>query len=146
MEIKNKKAYFSYEILDKYEVGMNLMGSEVKSIRAGKASIGEAYCFVQKGEVWIKNMNVSPYEPAATFGHEVTRVRKLLLNKREIEKITDKLKVKGNALIPLRLFNGPRGYLKMEIAVGRGKKLHDKRNTIKDREAKRTLDRIKKMR
>lgn len=133
-------------MLDKYVAGMQLMGSEVKSIRAGLASIGEAYCYLQKGEAWIRNMNVTPYNPAAVFGHEATRIRKLLLNKKELEKIEKKLKIKGNALIPLRLFNSDRGLLKLEVAVARGKKIHDKRNTIKDREAKITLDRLKNIR
>lgn len=146
VDIKNKKALFEYEILEKFTAGLQLMGSEVKSIRAGKASIGEAYCFLQRGEIWIKNMNVSPYKQAAAYGHDAVRVRKLLLNKREIDKIEKKLKVKGNALIPLKMFNSERGMLKLEIAIGRGKKLHDKRNSIKDRESKRSLDRIKKMR
>ena len=145
MEVKNKKAYFEFEILEKFVSGMVLMGSEIKSIRDARVSIQEAHCYFKKNELWVKNMNIGIYEQAAHNGHETIRERKLLLNKRELKKLNEKIREKGLTIIPLRLFITERGWVKLEIGLAKGKKIHDKRNTIKDRQSKRELDRIKKL-
>ena len=146
MDIKNKKAYFEYEILEKFVAGMQLMGSEVKSIREGKANIQESFCYFKKNELWIRGLHVSQYEQAAHYGHKALRERKLLLTKRELKKLQDKTKEKGLTIVALKLFLSGRGWVKLEIGLAKGKKIYDKRNTIKDRDAKRDLDRIKKLR
>tara|TARA_Y100001954_G_scaffold80246_1_gene88299 strand:- start:21 stop:470 length:450 start_codon:yes stop_codon:yes gene_type:complete len=146
MDIKNKKAYFEYEILEKFVAGMQLMGSEVKSIREGKANIQESFCYFKKNELWIRGLHVSEYEQAAHYGHKALRERKLLLSKRELKKLQDKTKEKGLTIVALKLFLSGRGWVKLEIGLAKGKKIYDKRNTIKDRDAKRDLDRIKKLR
>ena len=145
MEVKNKKAYFEFEILEKFVAGMVLMGSEIKSIRDGRINIQEAHCYFRKKELWVKNMNIGIYEQAAHNGHEAIRERKLLLNKKELKKLLEKTREKGLTIMPLRLFLSGRGWVKLEIGLAKGKKIHDKRNTIKDRESKRELDRIKKL-
>ena len=142
---KNKKAYFEYEILEKFVAGMQLMGSEVKSIREGKANIQESFCYFKKNELWIRGLHVSEYEQAAHYGHKALRERKLLLSKRELKKLQDKTKEKGLTIVALKLFLSGRGWVKLEIGLA-NKKIYDKRNTIKDRDAKRDLDRIKKLR
>lgn len=144
INIKNKKARYEYLIIDEFVAGMQLLGTEIKSIRAGKASIGEAYCVIQNSEVFLRNAYVDEYENGGHFNHEVRRDRKLLLNRTEITKIHKKLKTKGFTLIPLNLFVNNKGLAKVKIGVAQGKKLHDKRETIKDRDNKRALDRIKK--
>ena len=145
MEVKNKKAYFEFEILEKFVAGMVLMGSEIKSIRDGRINIQEAHCYFRKKELWVRNMNIGIYEQAAQNGHEAIRERKLLLNKKELKKLLEKTREKGLAIMPLRLFLSGRGWVKLEIGLAKGKKVHDKRNAIKDRESKRELDRIKKL-
>ena len=145
MDIKNKKAYFEYEILEKFVAGMQLMGSEVKSIREGKANIQESFCYFKKNELWIRGLHVSEYEQAAHYGHKALRERKLLLTKRELKKLQDKTKEKGLTIVALKLFLSARGWVKLEVGLAKGKKIYDKRNTIKDRDAKRDLDRIKKL-
>ena len=137
VSIKNKKASFEYEFIDKYVCGIALKGSEVKSIRMGRATLGESYCYLHEGEVFIKNMNIAQYENGSYANHEPTRIRKLLLNKKEINKIERKLQDVGITLVPVKLFSADRGFMKLEIAVAKGKKLHDKRNTIKDRDQQR---------
>lgn len=144
VNIANKKARFEYEILDTYTAGIVLTGTEIKALRMGKASIGEAYCYIRSGEIWIKEMYIGEYSFGSYNNHEPRRLRKLLLNKREINKLFDKLKNKGFTLVPLLLFINEKGYAKVKIALARGKKMHDKRNTLKDRDNKRQLDRIKK--
>ncbi|UXP30871.1 SsrA-binding protein SmpB [Reichenbachiella agarivorans] len=141
VNIQNKKARFEYEFIDKYVAGIVLRGTEIKSIKEGLASLQEAYCFVSNGELFIKGMHISVYAQGGVYNHEPLRERKLLLNKREIEKIQSKSDEKGLTLIPLRLFINPRGYAKMEIALARGKKIHDKRSSIKDKDVKRELER-----
>ena len=143
--ISNKKAHFEYEILDKFVAGMVLQGSEIKSIRKGKASVKEAYCFISNGELWIKNMNISIYEEASYANHEPLRDRKLLLNDVELAKIEKKLKDAGITIIPLKVFVNQKGWAKIEIALARGKKLFDKREDIKKKDVDRQLDRIKKV-
>jgi SsrA-binding protein len=144
LNIRNKKAGFEYEFLDHYTAGIVLKGTEIKSIRLGKASINEAYCYVEKGEVFIKNMHISPYENASFYKHDPKSVRKLLLNKHEIYKIFNKVKIEGITLIPLKVFMSGAGRAKVDIAVVRGKKLYDKRQDIKEKDAKRELGRIMK--
>jgi SsrA-binding protein len=144
INIKNKKANFLYELVDKYTAGMQLTGGEIKSIRAGKASIMEAYCFIKRNELWVKSMHISPYLPASYNNAPPTRDRKLLLNKAELEKIEKQLKNKGLTIIPLKIFISESGYAKIDIAVARGKKLHDKRDDLKAKDDKRAMDRAMK--
>jgi len=141
--INNKKARFEYEILETFTAGLVLQGSEIKSIRKGKASIKEAYCFVEKGEVYTKNMHISPYEEAAQANHEPLRERKLLLNIQEIKKIERKLRDVGITIVPLKVFVNKKGWAKMEIALARGKKLYDKREDIKRKDEERQMSRSK---
>lgn len=145
IDIKNRKARFQYEILDKYTAGIKLAGTEIKSIREGKAGIAESFCeFNDEGELFAINVDIQPYSHATHFNHEPKRSRKLLLNKRELKKLQKEVRNTGLTIIPLRLFINERGLAKLDIALAKGKKLHDKRETIKDRENKRKLDRIKK--
>jgi SsrA-binding protein len=141
INIKNKKAYFEYEFIDKFIAGIILTGTEIKSIRAGKANLSDAWCYFAKEELWVKNLNISAYERGTHYNHEPLRERKLLLNKKEISKLHGKIKERGFTIIPLRLFISDRGFAKLEIALAKGKKVHDKRDTIKDREARREIDR-----
>lgn len=144
ISIKNKKAFFEYEILDKYVCGIQLFGTEVKSIRESKASIKEGYCYIDKGEVFIKGMNVTEYSHGGYVNHEPLRVRKLLLNRTEINKLEKKIKDKGIAIVPLHLFINEKGLVKLEIALAKGKKLFDKRETLKSKDVKRDMDRALK--
>ncbi len=145
INIKNKKAKFQYEILDKYTAGIVLSGTEIKSIRASKASIAESFCeFNEQGELFVINMTIEEYLYGTYYNHKPKASRKLLLNKRELKKLEKEVKNTGLTIIPLRLFINDKGYAKLVIALGRGKKLFDKRETIKDRENKVRLDRIKK--
>jgi len=141
MEIKNRSAYFEYFIDDKYTAGIMLTGTEVKSLRTGKASFNDSYCIFSKGELWIKSFHIAEYTFGNVNNHEPLRERKLLLNKRELKKIETKLKEKGYTLIPLRLFFNEKNLAKVEIGLGKGKKLHDKRETIKQRDTDREIKR-----
>lgn len=141
VNIRNRKASFEYELIDKYEAGIKLTGPEIKSIRAGKASIAEAYCFMKDAELWIKGMHISAYEPASYNNINPTRDRKLLLNKKEINKLQKDLTNKGFTIVPLRLYIADSGYAKIEIALAKGKKLHDKRQDLKEKDDKRAMDR-----
>ncbi|MGV6862389.1 MAG: SsrA-binding protein SmpB [Putridiphycobacter sp.] len=144
IDIKNKKARFEYEFLDDYTAGIVLTGTEIKSIRNGKASIVESYCTIQDGECFIRNMYVAEYENGSYFNHEPRRDRKLLLNRQEIKKLEKKLIDKGLTIVPSRLFLSDKNLVKINIHLARGKKLHDKRQTMKDRDTKRDLDRVMK--
>ena len=144
IHIKNKKARFEYAFIETFTAGLQLVGTEIKSIRAGKASIAEAYCTVADNEAWIRNMYVQEYENGGYVNHAPRRERKLLLRRTEINKIAKNLKTKGLTVVPVRLFLSENGYAKLEIALAQGKKTHDKRNTIKDRDTKRELDRVMK--
>ena len=137
---RSKKAHFNYELLERYEAGIVLLGSEVKSIRNGKVSINEAYARVRGGEVWLINSDISPYECSALNNHEPKRQRKLLLKKREIGKIIGKTKERGLTLVPVSLYFKD-GFVKVEIALARGKRKYDKRESIQKREADRDLRR-----
>lgn len=143
INIKNRRASYEYELIDKYVAGMQLMGTEIKSIREGKATISEAYCFFRKEELWVKQMNISPYTQGTHYNHEQTRERKLLLNKQELKKLLAKTEEKGMSIVPLRLFISDRGFAKLQIALAKGKKVHDKRDSIKERDVKRDLQRMK---
>jgi SsrA-binding protein len=143
INIRNRQATFQYEILDKYVAGIALTGTEIKSIREGKANLQDGYCYISNGEVFVKGINITPYAQGTHYNHEATRERKLLLKKSEINKLEGKVEEKGLTLVPLRLFINERGFAKLEIALGKGKKLHDKRESIKEREAKRELSKMK---
>ncbi len=140
---RNRKAYFEFEILDRYEAGLVLMGSEVKGLRERGASINDAYATLRSGEMWLIGLHIPEYWNAGSFGHDVGRERKLLLHRQEIEKMAVRISEKGLAIIPLRLYF-KEGRAKIEIGVGRGKTLYDKRRTIAERDSKRDLDRIGK--
>jgi len=145
INIKNKKAKFEYEFLETLVAGIVLSGTEIKSIRLGKASIAEGFCeFNDKGELFVINMQVDEYSHASHFNHKPKASRKLLLNKQELKKLGKEMKTSGLTIIPLTLFVNDRGLAKLKIALAKGKKLYDKRETIKDRDNKRNLDRVKK--
>ena len=145
INIQNKKARFEYEILDKYTAGIVLTGTEIKSIRNSKASIAESFCeFNDRGELFVVNMYIEEYLYGNYQNHRPRAERKLLLNKRELKKLNREVKNSGLTIVPLKLFINDKGFAKLIIALAKGKKLHDKRETIKDRDNKRDLDRIKK--
>jgi SsrA-binding protein len=141
MEIKNRQAYFEYFIDDKYIAGIVLTGTEVKSLRQGKASFNDSYCIFHKGELLIRSFHISEYSHGTVNNHDPIRERKLLLNRRELKKLEAKIKEKGYTIIPLRLFFNEKNLAKLEIGLGKGKKLHDKRETIKQRDTERELKR-----
>lgn len=143
-EINNRSAYHHYFIEAKYEAGMVLLGTEVKSLREGKASFNDSYCLVHKGEIWVKSLHIAQYSHGTVNNHDPVRDRKLLLQKREIKKIEAKLKEKGCTLIPLSIFFNDKGLAKMEIGLAKGKKLHDKRETIKQKDVEREMKRYLK--
>ena len=144
MEIKNRAAYHEYFIDAKYEAGMVLLGTEVKSLREGKASFNDAYCLIHKGEVWLKSMHIAEYALGTTNNHDPIRDRKLLLQKREINRISGKLKEKGYTLVPLRIWFNEKNLAKIEIGLAKGKKLHDKRESLKQKDAEREMKRFLK--
>jgi SsrA-binding protein len=144
VNIKNKRAYFEYEILEKFVAGLQLVGTEIKSIRNSKASIVESYCRFQGNELYVINMNISEYDFGNINNHAARRDRKLLLSKKELEKMQKKIKESGFTIVPLKLFVNERGLAKLEIGLARGKKLHDKRETLKQKDAKRDIDRAMK--
>jgi len=145
VEIKNRKAKYEYHIIQTYEAGIVLTGTEVKSIREGKANINEAYCqFDKNNELWIKNMHISEYKLGYHYNHEPKRDRKLLLKKSEIKKLYRRVLEKGNTIVPLRVYFSERGLVKIEIAAAQGKKAYDKRHTIKEKDMKRDKSRFDK--
>lgn len=143
MEIKNRSAYFEYAIDDKYIAGMVLTGTEVKSLRSGKASFNDSYCLFMDNELWVRSLHIAEYELGTHYNHNPLRDRKLLLNKKELKKLAAKVKEKGYTIIPLRIFFTEEGKAKMEIGLGKGKKLHDKRESIKQRDTERELKRLR---
>lgn len=143
INIKNKQAHFQYELIDKFVAGIVLKGTEIKSIREGKVNLQDGYCYMNNGELFAKGINISPYEQGTHYNHEAARERKLLIKRSELRKLDGKVEEKGFTLVPIRLFINERGLAKLEIALARGKKLHDKRESIKDRDVKRELARIK---
>lgn len=142
ISIKNRKARFEYHFLDTYLAGLKLMGTEIKSIREGKVNLQEAYCYFNNNELFIKQMHISPYSQGTHYNHEPTRERKLLLKKKELAKLESKMSEKGLTIVPTRLFINDRGLAKLEIALAQGKKLFDKRDDIKQRDANRELKRM----
>lgn len=146
IHIKNKKAHFNYEITDLYVAGIQLTGTEIKSVRDSKVSINEAYCVIIKGEIFVKNMSIAIYEQASYNNHDPLRLRKLLLNKTEIAKIERGVKEKKLTIIPTRLFINDKGKAKLEIGMARGKKMYDKREDIKKKDLKRDADHVEKIR
>ena len=144
VSIKNRKAKFNYEFLDKYTAGIKLAGTEIKAIREGKANIAESFCEFNNHELFVINMHVEEYSHATHFNHNPKSERKLLLQKRELRKLEKEVTDSGLTIIPLKMFINDRGLAKLQIALAKGKKLYDKRDTIKDRDNKRRLDRIQK--
>ncbi|MBL7762723.1 MAG: SsrA-binding protein SmpB [Chitinophagaceae bacterium] len=143
-EIKNRSAYHEYFIEAKYEAGIALLGTEVKSLREGKASFNDSYCLLHGGEIWIRSLHIAEYSHGTVNNHDPVRERKLLLQKREIKKIEASLKEKGFTLVPLRLYFNEKSLVKVEIGLAKGKKLHDKRETIKQKDAEREMKRYLK--
>ncbi|MCB9257150.1 MAG: SsrA-binding protein SmpB [Chitinophagales bacterium] len=143
INIKNKRARFDFELLQNYVCGIQLTGTEIKAIRSGKAHINEAFCQMRKGELYVVNMHIAEYTFGTHYNHVPNQPRKLLLNKRELRQIHKKITEKGLTIIPTLLFLSDRGFAKLEIAVAKGKKTHDKRQSLKDKDNKRELDRIK---
>lgn len=142
--IKNKRANFEYEILDRYIAGIQLFGTEIKSIRNGKASLADTYCIFINNELWVKNMHIAPYFFGSYNNHEARRDRKLLLTSQELKRLQRAVRESGNTIVPLKLFINEKGLAKLEIALVRGKKLYDKRQTLKEREDKRYMERAMK--
>ncbi len=142
--IKNKRATFDYELIDKYQAGIVLVGTEIKSIRLGKASLVDTFCYFNDGELWVKDMNISEYFYGTYNNHLPRRDRKLLLNKKELSKIRRQTKETGFTIVPTKLFLNEKGLAKLEIAVAKGKKEYDKRESLKEKDDKRQMDRAMK--
>ena len=143
VHIRNRKASYEFSFIDTYTAGMQLQGTEIKSIREGKVNIQDAFCYFKREELFVKQMHISPYAQGTHYNHVSDRERKLLLNKKELEKLNAKSQEKGFSIIPTRLFINDQGIAKLEIALAKGKKLHDKRDSIKERDTKRELDSMK---
>jgi SsrA-binding protein len=144
INIRNKKAWHDYEFLERYTAGMQLTGTEIKSIRAGKAGLVDAYCYFSENELWVKGMHISEYDFGNLNNHDPKRDRKLLLNRKELKKLAKNVKEKGLTIIALRIFLAENGYAKLEIALAKGKKEYDKREDLKKKDSKRELDRMMK--
>ncbi len=138
---QNKKAFHDYEILDRFEAGLALVGSEVKSIRAGRVSLKDSYVEIQAGEAFLVRCHVSPYEQAGPFGHEPERRRKLLLHGREIHRLDQKVRERGFSIVPLQVYFNDKGRIKVEIALARGKRAYEKKQKLKERDIRREVDR-----
>ncbi|SIT76581.1 SsrA-binding protein SmpB [Pontibacter indicus] len=141
VNIQNRRASFEYQFLDKYTAGIMLMGTEIKSIREGKVNLQDGYCVLHNGELYLHNVHISTYTEGTHYNHEPMRTRKLLVNKSELRKLEKGVQEQGVTIIPTRMFISERGFAKVEIALARGKKLHDKREDIKAKDIKRELDR-----
>jgi len=141
LNISNKKAYFEFEILEKFVAGMELTGTEIKSIRNGKANMSDAFCSFTGTELFVRNLHISEYELGTHYNHEPKRARRLLLQKRELRKLLTKVKEKGLTIMPLKIFLSSTGYAKIEIGLAKGKKVHDKRDSIKEKDLKRDMAR-----
>lgn len=144
ISIRNKKAFFEYEMIETFVAGIQLVGTEIKSIRSAKASLVDSYCQFYLGELYVKNMHISEYDFGNINNHVAKRDRKLLLQKRELDKLTKKLKESGLTIVPLKLFITDKGFAKLEIALAKGKKVYDKRETLKEKDSKRDMDRAMK--
>ena len=144
INIKNKKAWHNFQFIEKFTAGMELTGTEIKSIRLGKASLADSYCFFDNGEIWVKGLYISEYSWGSHYNHDPKRNKKLLLTKRELKKLERNVKEKGCTIIGLRLFIAESGYAKLEIALSRGKREYDKREDMKKKDTQRQLDRLRK--
>ncbi|GAB7086483.1 SsrA-binding protein [Marinifilum fragile] len=144
INIRNKRASFEYEFIEKFVAGIQLFGTEIKSIRAGKASLVDSYCYFTRNELYVVGMHISEYKFGSYYNHEEKRERKLLLNRKELNKLDRKTKESGLTIVPIRLFINERGFAKMEIALCRGKKHYDKRESLKQKDHKREIDRMMK--
>ena len=141
VDIKNRRASFEYFFLDEYTAGLSLTGTEIKSIRQGKVNFQDAYCLFMDGALYIRSLHISPYTEGTHYNHDPMRDRKLLLTKREMRKLSENLKDQGLTIVPVRLFTSERGFAKLNIALAKGKKLYDKRDSIKEKDLKRETDR-----
>ena len=146
VNIKNRKASFEYQFIDKFVAGIMLVGTEIKSIRNNKANISDAHCVFVDNELYVKNLHIKVYNSGGYTNHEPKRDRKLLLNRKELNKMQGKVKEKGNSIIPIRFFINEKGKAKLEIVLAKGKKIYDKRDSIKEKDLKRDMDRIKNSR
>ena len=142
INIKNRKASFEYQLITNFTAGISLLGTEIKSIRNNQANISDAYCVIIDNEMYVKNLHIAEYSNGGINNHEPKRDRKLLLNRQEIHKILNKVKEKGNSIIPTRLFINQKGKAKLEISLAKGKKIYDKRECIKEKDQKRDMERI----
>ncbi len=142
--MNNRQAYFNYHIEDKYVAGIVLMGTEVKSIREGKVSFADSYCQFDKGELWLRGLTIAEYSHGTAYNHVPVHDRKLLLTSRELKRLEAKMKEKGYTLIPLKVFFNDKNFVKVEIGLARGKKVHDKRESIKERDTQREMKRYLK--
>ena len=144
INIKNKRATFDYELIDTYVAGIVLTGTEIKSVRLGKASLVDTFCYLEKGELWVRNMNISEYFYGTYNNHNARRERKLLLNKKELKKIDRQVKETGFTIVPTRLFINDKGLAKLVVAIAKGKKEYDKRQSLREKDDKRMMDRAMK--
>ena len=144
LNIRNKKAYFEYHILEEFTAGLKLLGTEIKSIREGKANINDAFCAFISNQLYVRNMHIAEYTHGSFYNHEAKRDRVLLLSKKELAKLKTKIEEKGFTIIPLKIFVSDRGFAKMVIGLAQGKKIYDKRETLKDRDSKIEMDRAMK--
>ncbi len=145
INIKNKKAYFDYELIEKYIAGIQLQGTEIKSIRMGKVSLSDSYCIFHKNELYVRGLQIAEYAWASYNNHDPGRERKLLLNRKELNKLLRKVKESGLTIVALRIFINEKGLAKIEIALARGKKQYDKRETIKRKDTQRQMERLQKI-
>lgn len=144
LEVLNRKASYEYTFLETFDAGIQLLGTEIKSIRTGNVNLRDAYCVFNKGELYLRSLFIAEYKQGNQFNHEERRTRKLLLKKQELKKLEKKIKEKGFTVVPFRLYLNERGIAKIEIALAQGKKIHDKRESIKEKDNKREMDRVKK--
>ena len=144
-EIVNRKAKFNYEFMDSYKAGLVLTGTEIKSVKEGKVNMGDSFCYFKDSELWMKNLHISEYKNGSYANHEPMHLRKLLLTKKEIRKLEGKIKEKGLTIIPYKIFFNERGLAKIEVILARGKKSYDKRETLKERDSQKELQRVKKV-
>ena len=144
INIRNKRASFDYEFIEEYNAGIVLTGTEINSIRAGKASLVDSYCYFHRGELWVKGMNIAEYKLGTYYNHQEKRERKLLLTKKELVKLEKKVKESGLTIVPIRVFLNEKGYAKVRIALAKGKKEYDKRESLKAKDAKKEMDRAMK--
>lgn len=144
INIRNKRASFDYEFIEEYNAGIVLTGTEIKSIRAGKASLVDSYCYFHRGELWVKGMNIAEYKLGTYYNHQEKRERKLLLTQKELVKLEKKVKESGLTIVPIRVFLNEKGYAKVRIALAKGKKEYDKRESLKAKDAKKEMDRAMK--